>query len=277
MHYVVIGAGYTGRRVMDRLPRDRCQALGRPDFDLDTGDAELPPLSRPYCALYTVPPAPGSDGDSRLRRLLARSEFLPQRFVYLSTTGVYGDRQGRRVDELSEPAPSSARATRRLRAEHSLQGWADKTGVKLLILRVPGIYGPGRLGLDRIGHGVPVIAEAEASPGNRIHVDDLADCCVLAMTTTAATGIYNVGDGDHRSGTWFTKTVATLAGLPAPPEVSRAEAEASFDPMRMSFLAESRIVDTTQVRETLGFTPRYGNAEDGIRASLKAEKNANAP
>ena len=276
MHYVVIGAGYTGRRVMDRLPRDRCQALGRPDFDLDTGDAELPPLSRPYCALYTVPPAPGSDGDSRLRRLLARSEFLPQRFVYLSTTGVYGDRQGRRVDELSEPAPSSARATRRLRAEHSLQGWADKTGVKLLILRVPGIYGPGRLGLDRIGHGVPVIAEAEASPGNRIHVDDLADCCVLAMTTTAATGIYNVGDGDHRSGTWFTKTVATLAGLPAPPGVSRAEAEASFDPMRMSFLAESRIVDTTQVRETLGFTPRYGNAEDGIRATLKSEKNASA-
>jgi nucleoside-diphosphate-sugar epimerase len=64
-----------------------------------------------------------------------------------------------------------------------------------------------------------------------------------------------------------------LAGLPAPPEVSRAEAEASFDPMRMSFLAESRIVDTTRIREILGFTPRYGNAEDGIRASLQAEKD----
>jgi len=276
MHYVVVGAGYTGRRVLERLPRDHRQALTRPDFDLDSADPPLPSLPRPYTVLYTVPPAPGGTDDARLEHLLAKPDFVPHRFVYLSTTGVYGDRQGQRVDELCAPAPSTGRARRRLKAEQRLQSWATSREIELLILRVPGIYGPGRLGLERIGNGLPVIDEAEATPGNRIHVDDLADCCVLAMTSAPAGGIYNVGDGDHRSSSWFTKAIAKLAGLPAPPEISRAEAEASFDPVRLSFLAESRIVDTTRMHEILGFTPRYRNPEDGIRASLKADKDAKA-
>jgi nucleoside-diphosphate-sugar epimerase len=271
MHYVVVGAGYTGRRVLERLPHGRCQALTRPDFDLDSAAPLLPSLPRPCTVLYTVPPAPAGDDDARLERLLARPDFVPHRFVYLSTTGVYGDRQGERVDELCVPEPATGRARRRLDAEQKLQAWAASRDIELLILRVPGIYGPGRLGLDRISNGLPIIDEAEAAPGNRIHVDDLADCCVLAMSSPPAGGIYNVGDGDHRSSSWFTKAIAKLAGLTAPPEISRAEAEASFDPVRLSFLAESRIVDTTRMHEILGFTPRYRDPEDGIRASLLAK------
>ncbi len=77
-----------------------------------------------------------------------------------------------------------------------------------------------------------------------------------------------MADGDHRSGTWFTNTVAEIAGLAPPPEISRADAETKFSETRLSFLDESRILDTSKMRNVLGFRPRYANAEDGIRASL---------
>jgi nucleoside-diphosphate-sugar epimerase len=268
MQFVVAGPGYTGQRVLQRLPPERCTRLGRPAFDLDSATVAWPALTRPCTLLYTIPPPGYGTTDERMARLLSLPGLAPARFVYLSTTGVYGDRDGQRVDESAEPAPATPRAARRLDAERRLQGWCDARDVALFILRVPGIYGPGRLGLERIARSRPVIAEAEAAPGNRIHVDDLAACCVLAMTGDTPPGIYNVGDGDHSSSTAFTKTVASLAGLPLPPEVSRAEAEATFEPARLSFLAESRIVATTRMREILGFTPRYANVEDGIRASL---------
>ena len=88
-----------------------------------------------------------------------------------------------------------------------------------------------------------------------------------ALTAHAATNLLN-DYGDHRSGTWFAKTVAEFAGLAAPPEVSRDEAEATFSDSRLSFLRESRTVDTTRMRDVLGVSPRYANCEDGIRESL---------
>jgi nucleoside-diphosphate-sugar epimerase len=85
-------------------------------------------------------------------------------------------------------------------------------------------------------------------------------------------GVYNVGDGDHRSGTWFTNEIARQAGLAPPPTISLAEAQKTFSPMRLSFLRESRVVDTTKMREVLGITPKYTDAADGIAASLAEEK-----
>jgi len=124
--------------------------------------------------------------------------------------------------------------------------------------------------------GMPVLAEDSTNPGNRIHVDDLADCCVAALEPGVPAGIFNVGDGDHRSATWFTNEVARQAGLSRPPEISREAAAKEFSPMRLSFLSESRRVDTSKMRRVLGVTPRYANPEDGIRASLEAEAAAGA-
>ncbi|HEX7718893.1 MAG TPA: SDR family NAD(P)-dependent oxidoreductase, partial [Woeseiaceae bacterium] len=149
--------------------------------------------------------------------------------------------------------------------------WAAGHGVSLIVLRVPGIYGPGRLGLEGIREAKPILIDSEANPGNRIHVDDLATCCMAALSPERPAGIYNVGDGDHRSSTWFSRTVALLAGLPPPPEVARKEAEQTFSAMRLSFLGESRRLDNRKMLATLGVELRYANAEDGIRASLVAE------
>ena len=271
-----VGAGYTGARVLSRLPD--ALALGRSRvgderLDLDRDERLRIALPAEYAVIYSVPPASDQPGDPRLARFLALLPHPPARVVYLSTTGVYGNRDGERVDERSEPRPESARTERRLAAERLLAGWCTANGTTAVVLRVPGIYGPGRLGTERVREAMPVICDAEANPGNRIHVDDLATCCIEALSPDVPDGIYNVGDGDHRSGTWFTNEVARQAGLPPPPTISLAEAQKTFSPMRLSFLRESRVVDTTKMREVLGFTPRYTNAADGIAASLAEESD----
>jgi nucleoside-diphosphate-sugar epimerase len=269
-----VGAGYTGARVLRRLPD--AVAIGRSRsgeerLDLDRDERLRVELPEDYAVIYSVPPPHDQPGDPRLARFLALLPHPPARFVYLSTTGVYGNRDGERVDETSEPRPESARAERRLAAERMLAEWCTGRHTTAVVLRVPGIYGPGRLGTDRIGGAMPVLEEKDANPGNRIHVDDLASCCIAALSAEVPDGVYNVGDGDHRSGTWFTNEVARQAGLAPPPTISLAEARKTFSQMRLSFLRESRVVDTTKMREVLGVLPKYADAADGITASLKEE------
>jgi dTDP-4-dehydrorhamnose reductase len=277
MTTLVIGPGYTGSRVVSRL--DDALVFGRSltgdrHLDLDSDGPTLGGLPADYSLVYPVPPLGDRPGDPRLARLLARLPPDPARIVCLSTTGVYGDRGGALVDESAEVSPGSERSLRRVEAENLLLDWCSRRATAPVILRVPGIYGPGRLGLDRIAAGAPVIAEEDAHPGNRIHVDDLAGCCIAALSPDVPEGIYNVGDGDTRSSTWFTFEVARQAGLPPPPCVSRDEAEKTFSPMRLSFLRESRIVDVTKMRATLGYHPTYADPVDGIAASLQSPAGA---
>jgi len=259
---VVIGAGYVGKRLLQRLDDSDNIELGR-SASLDLDSEQTLPVTLPdaYRLLYTVPPAADEDHDVRLENLLGMLQRPPERFTYISTTGVYGDHQGRSVDELSALLAITERAKRRLSAESILSSWARERGVAVSILRTPGIYGPGRLGIERIKNGDALICESEAHPGNRIHVEDLVSCCIATLCGDVPAGIYNVGDGDHRSPTSFTKEVALQAGLEVPPEISRKESDKQA--------AESRIVDTSRMREQLGVLPKYANAEDGIRASLK--------
>jgi len=239
---LVIGTGYTGGRVLEQLHGAFGLSKSPPEpgkeaasFDLDTAASLSIDLPDTYRVIYTVPPAGESDesNDERLQRFLKLLDPAPQSFVYISTTGVYGDCGGAKIDE-------SAAVN-------------------------PGIYGPGRLGEERLHNKEPVLSETDANPGNRIHVDDLASCCCVALDAPA--GIYNVGDGDHRSATWFASEVARQLGFPEPRQVSRKELAQIISPLRLSFLSESRQVDTRKMREVLGFMPTYTDAEDGIRAS----------
>ncbi len=274
MYTIVAGVGYTGKRVLEALPEDQAIGLNRSAvdsshrvgrYDLDD-DAALPvELPDEYGVVYSVPP---KGSDARLRHFLMKLDPKPKRFVYISTTGVYGNRDGAIVTEATQPRPETDRARRRAAAELMIAHWSSRHGVRYVVLRAPGIYGPGRLGVDRIKQGVPVLREEDANPGNRIHVDDLTRCCLAALDPDAPAGVYNVGDGDLRSTTWFTKEVARQCGLEAPPEISRKQAIEEFSATRLSFLAESRRVDSTKMREVLGVTPIYGNPEDGIKASL---------
>jgi nucleoside-diphosphate-sugar epimerase len=275
---IIVGAGYVGQRVLREqhgsafgLNRSSLDAeLPAATFDLDT-DAAMPvTLPRSYAVLYTVAPSAEAATDVRLEKLLQLLQPAPQRFVYISTTGVYGDHAGYLVTEDTPPQPKSNRALLRIAAETALRAWGDEHSVDVVILRVPGIYGPGRLGIERIREGMAIIQESDANPGNRIHADDLATCCIAALADEAPAGIYNIGDGDFRSPTWFSNEVARQSELAAPPVISWADAQNEFSEMRLSFLRESRRIDTRKMREVLGVIPRYSNPENGIRASLPA-------
>jgi len=281
----IVGCGYTGSRLAARWRGGGCMVRGfatRPStlheiaasgalaVKLNLDLAPVAPLDvAGDLVYYSVPPAPQGDRDERLERLLDSIRGTPSRIVYLSTTGVYGDRGGATVDEDSPPAPQSARAVRRLAAENALRDWAQAHGVSWCILRVPGIYGPGRLPLERLRRMEPAIDPSEATASNRIHVDDLVSACVAAGVSPRADGrIYNVTDGTLDSATDYLLRVARIGALPAPPLVSRAEAERSFTATSWSFLRESRRVDNRRMLRELEVELAYADLDAGIRASL---------
>lgn len=280
--FTIVGCGYVGARLAGRLDgtvravtgspagaaRLRGQGIDAAAWDLDA-DSVAPLDVHGQRVFYLVPPPPAGR-DPRVRRALAALAGRPARFVYLSTTGVYGDAAGATVTEDTPVNPTTARAQARADAELTVRGHCESHGIPWVVLRVPGIYGPGRLPLERLRRGDPAVAEAEAGPGNRIHVDDLVEICVAAATAPVAQNrVYNVGDGNHASSTAFFRTVARLAGLPPPRELPREQARRQMSAATWSFLGESRRVSTQRMREELGVALRYADLEDGVRASLE--------
>ena len=136
-----------------------------------------------------------------------------------------------------------------------------------MVLRVPGIYGPHRLPLERLRRGEPALRPEDAGPGNRIHVDDLVTTCVAAVERPAH-GAFNVTDGNPATTTEFVQRTAAIAGLPAPPLVALADAPGRISAGMLAFLRESRTVDNRRMREELGVEPRYAHLDAGIAASL---------
>jgi nucleoside-diphosphate-sugar epimerase len=276
---LVVGTGYTGGRVLEQISDKPVLGISRSlsrtpgddqvcVHDLDQ-DAELAlELPQVYSIIYTIPPAGGPDEDTRLSHLFERLPHSPERLVYISTTGVYGNHDGALIDENTETRPSSAHSEQRLASEQYLQLRCCERDINLVILRVPGIYGPGRLGVESIRNGVPVLLEADCYPGNRIHVADLVNCCIKATSGKVPPGIYNVGDGDFRTSTWFAHEVARQSGLSPRPEISRASAEQEFSALRMSFLSDSRRIDTRKMNTVLGVASIFASAEDGIESSF---------
>ncbi|MFO1407600.1 MAG: NAD-dependent epimerase/dehydratase family protein [Steroidobacteraceae bacterium] len=281
---LVAGCGYVGRRLAAALGSSRpVLALARSvaafdglerhgiqgwptDFDrLEPGALERD-ADGAAIAYLAPPPAAGTD-DPRLARFLAAlGRARPDSLVYVSTTGVYGDAGGAEVDESSALRPSNDRARRRVAAESASQAWCAARGVRWVALRVPGIYGPDRLPIERLRRGEPALRPEDAGPGNRIHVDDLVAACIAALDRPVD-GVVNVGDGDHASTTAFLQRTAALAGLPMPRLVTRDEARAQVGPGMLEFLLESRRVSTRRMREQLGVVPRH-DLESGIAASL---------
>ena len=285
MHSVsIVGCGYTGVRLAQRLEHAAVRIRGFATRSASLAEIaaagaepvllnldETPPRIDldGQVVYYSVPPAAVGARDGRLERLLERAGGRPQRVVYLSTTGVYGDAQGAAVNEDTPPAPQTERAARRLAAETTLRHWADVREVSWCILRVPGIYGPGRLPLERLRRRNPAIDPRESAPGNRIHVEDLVSACVAAGAAPQAhRRIYNVTDGTTDSLTAFLQRVAGICGLPAPPLVSRADAEGLASAISWSFLRESRRVENRRMLDELGVRPAFADLDAGIRASL---------
>jgi len=240
-------------RRTEEIPRLRAHGLMPLVADLDDFASLRRLALAPYAVLHCAPPPSEGRGDPRTQRLVAaltRAQIIPQRFVYISTSGVYGDCAGARVDETRPRKPQTPRARRRVAAEDRLREWSARNGVGLAILRAPGIYSEARLPLDRLKQGTPVLAPDDDVFTNHIHADDLARATVAAVFHGGASRAYNVtDDAEMKMGTWFD-TVADAFHLPRPPRVTWDEAERRIAPMLLSFMSESRrLVNARAKRE----------------------------
>ncbi|MGK0674137.1 MAG: SDR family oxidoreductase [Halothiobacillaceae bacterium] len=214
---------------------------------------------------HFVPPPPTGQTDTRTTHLLtALEDKPPRRIVYISTSGVYGDCGGAWVDETRPVNPGNDRARRRVDAERQLADFAARHAVPLVVLRVPGIYGPGRLPLERIRRGDPVVCPEEAPWSNRIHADDLAAIAVRAAQDDAPPGTYNASDDAPSSMTDYVYRLADAAGLPRPPCVSLDEARRIFPPSLLEYLNEARRLDNRRMKEVLGVRLRYPSLAEGL-------------
>jgi nucleoside-diphosphate-sugar epimerase len=178
------------------------------------------------------------------------------------------------VTEASPVAPQTARGKRRLDAEQALLRWSEQQRVPVAILRVPGIYGPDRLPVERIRSGQPILREQDAPFTNRIHADDLAMICVVAAERAPAGAIYNVSDGQPGNMSQYFKDVADALGLPHPPEVSREEAEKVLSAGMLSYLNESRRISNQKILSQLGVQLKYPNLATGLAALPESSGNS---
>ena len=268
MRLIVWGAGYTGRAVAAAAACEVMVVSRAPTLPGDVAfDAAGPALDRATHLLATAPP--GEDGDPVLHRYGGRLGHL--RWVgYLSSTGVYGDRNGGWVDEDSEPAPSSPRGARRLAAE---EAWRTAcAGVPLDIIRLAGIYGPNRSVLDDVRRGTARRVDAPGHAFGRIHRDDIARL-VLAATARAPAGtrVLHGADDFPAPSADVVAEAARLLGVPPPPLLPLEEALRSMSPMARSFWADNRKVSCRATKAALNLSWRCPTFREGLRLVLQQE------
>ncbi|MGD9548636.1 MAG: SDR family oxidoreductase [Candidatus Krumholzibacteriia bacterium] len=283
---LIIGCGYTGRRLAGRLARERRSVTGVVSsagsalelqdlgvsplvLDLDAAASGWPPLDQGRI-FYLAPPPDQGTSDHRLQRFLEnlRLRTPAPRIVYTSTTGVYGDCGGDLVDEARPLNPTTDRARRRADAERQLLDWSSEGGGEVVILRVAGIYGPGRVPVEYVRGGNAVLRDEDAPFSNRIHVDDLVTACIAAMERGVDGRAYNVSDGHPSRMGEFYDLIADLTGRPRPPRITSAEAAGIMSPGMLSFLRENRRIDNGRLRNELGVVLKHPSFREGIPSSL---------
>ena len=220
--------------------------------------------------LHLAPPPNTGIQDTRTRNLLSALSQAkpPERLVYISTSGVYGDCGGAWVDETRPVNAASPRAQRRMNAEMQIRDWSKRNRVNACILRVPGIYAADRLPLARLQQGTPGIIASEDSYTNHIHADDLAHICAAALRHGKPCRVYHASDDSQlKMGEYFDE-VADAFGLPHVPRISRAEAQRVLPPMLLSFMNESRRLTNQRMKRELRVQLSYPSVAD-LLATIK--------
>lgn len=219
--------------------------------------------------LASVPP--GKDGDPVLnhhrRDIAARAAEIVWA-GYLSTTGVYGDREGDWVDETSTLDPSTARGARRVAAENDWCGLFRDHGLPVHMFRLAGIYGPGRNALETVRQGKARRVIKEGQVFSRTHVADIAAVLAASIARPNPGAAYNVCDDDPAPPQDVITHACALLGASPPPEIAFEDAELSD--MARSFYAESKRVSNARIKDELGVELLYPDYRAGL-AALSAE------
>ncbi|MBK6787300.1 MAG: SDR family oxidoreductase [Rubrivivax sp.] len=286
---LIVGCGDVGQRVLPLLlPRWRVLALTSSPARVPVLRAlgALPllgDLDRPLtlgrlggladAVLHLAPPPGQGAGDPRTRsllRALARGGRV-RRLVYASTSGVYGDCGGERFDETRGVNATTDRARRRVDAEAQVRWFGRRTGARITLLRIPGIYAADRPGghpRERLERGTPVLTAADDVYTNHIHADDLARACVAALHRGWPQRVLHASDDSElKMGDYFD-LAADLCGLPRPRRITRTEAGQQLSTMLLSFMSESRRLDNRRLKRELRLRLRYPTVREGLVAGL---------
>jgi nucleoside-diphosphate-sugar epimerase len=274
-HLLCFGLGYSAGYLAERMlvqgwtiscttrtseAADRARALGYVPIDIASSPESLRAAISTVTHLLVSAP-PDRQGDPLLLQHAADIAAAPALtwIGYLSTIGVYGDREGAWVDETSDPAPQSDNAWLALGRSHS---------ARVEIFRLPGIYGPGRSAIDNLRAGT---ARRIVKPGhvfNRIHVADIANTLAAAMATRTCHDIYNVTDDEPASSEEVLLFSAQLLQMMPPPAIPVTCRDLS--PMARSFYAECRRVSNQRIKKDLGVKLAYPTFREGLRAIADA-------
>jgi nucleoside-diphosphate-sugar epimerase len=259
----IFGLGYTASRIAGALEMrgwqvDATGSAGNIDFD--NPGAVRAALDGCIHVLSSIPPARQSGADPVLERYA--DDIAGKRLGYLSSTGVYGDRQGAWVDEATPTIAQSGEGRRNARAD------ADLAWLKMdaRVFRLPGIYGPGRSALDRVREGKARRIDLPDQVFSRVHVDDIVSGVVAALVQDAAPGAYNLGDDLPASGNAVTEHACRLLGL-EPPPLETLE-EANLSEMARGFYLENRRVANGKAKRVLGWSPKYPTYVEGLAALM---------
>ena len=274
-----LGLGYTARRLSLELRdegwhvsgtvRDaaRIAGLAREGIEAEVfgSDAAASLLSQATHVIDSIPPVPGEAPLPLVCHADAVSLLEDLRWLaYLSTTGVYGDRQGNWVDESDEAAPATERGARRLAAEQAWLIMHERYGLPVHVFRLAGIYGPGRGVLEQVRAGKTRRIIKPGQVFSRIHVDDIVATLKASIARPSPGAIYNVCDDEPESPATVTEYACRLLGVTAPRPV--ALAEAGLSAMAASFYADNKRVSNRKIREELGVRLRYPSYREGLAA-----------
>lgn len=190
---------------------------------------------------------------------------------YLSTTGVYGDRDGGWVDETSDLAPTGERGRRRVVAESLWLDLWHRHGVPVHIFRLAGIYGPGRSAFDSLRSGRAQRIDKPGQVFSRIHVEDIAAVLAASMARPNPGAIYNVCDDDPAAPADVIDYAARLLGMAPPPLIPFDQARLSD--MARSFYTDNKRVRNERIKGELGVAFAYPSYREGLAAILKGESS----
>ncbi len=291
---LIIGCGDIGLRVAQllarkfhiialtsspgRLPVFRAAGIRVLVGNLD--DAACMPMLQRLAAqsdyvLHLAPPQNTSTVDLRTQRLVralrAGTQQPKPHWVYMSTTGVYGDHSGAFIDETARLKPQSARAVRRVDAEQRMRAAGAQNRARVSVLRVPGIYdAQARSPRERLLKGTPALREADDVFTNHIHADDLARICVAALLRGKPQRVINANDNTQMKMGAYFDVAADAMKLPRPPRISRAQAELDLSPMQMSFMSESRRLLNRRLHQELRVKLAVPSVQEGFSQIEKA-------
>lgn len=285
---LIIGCGDVGQRVARELsPRVRLMALTSSPEKMPAlrsaritpllGNLDQPATLRRLAGLATrvlhLAPPPGHNPswrhDPRTQALMRvlRLRSLPQSLVYGSTSGVYGDCSGARVDETWRVNPHTPRAQRRVDAEAHVRYFGRATGTPAHVLRIPGIYATDRENgtpRGRLLKGTPVLRREDDVFTSHIHADDLARACIAALWRGKPQRLSNVCDDTQLLMGDYFDLAADLYKLPRPPRVARDSADEKLPPMQLSFMSESRRLSNCRMKKELKLVLRYPTVREGL-------------